>query len=92
MVHVLEQEINDETEKETTMVLAVDYQEKLMPAMHNKDAFIPRTCLLLKGLKALDIPMIASEQYPKGLGSTVPEIKEVLGTVPYLQRPHQLHG
>ena len=54
--------------KETTMVLAVDYQEKLMPAMHNKDAFIPRTCLLLKGLKALDIPMIASEQYPKGLG------------------------
>ena len=32
--------------KETTMVLAVDYQEKLMPAMHNKDAFIPRTCLL----------------------------------------------
>ncbi|WP_432619513.1 hydrolase [Butyricicoccus sp.] len=72
--------------KETTMVLAVDYQEKLMPAMHNKDAFIPRTCLLLKGLKALDIPMIASEQYPKGLGSTVPEIKEVMGTVPYLPK------
>lgn len=72
--------------KETTMVLAVDYQEKLMPAMHNKDAFIPRTCLLLEGLKALDIPMIASEQYPKGLGSTVPEIKEVMGTVPYLPK------
>lgn len=54
--------------KETTMVLAVDYQEKLMPAMHNKDAFIPRTCLLLKGLKALDIPMIASEHVSEGIG------------------------
>ncbi len=72
--------------KEDTMVLVVDYQEKLMPAMHNKDAFIPRSCMLLKGLKAMNIPAIASEQYPKGLGSTVPEIKEALGVVPYLPK------
>lgn len=65
--------------KEDTMVMVIDYQEKLMPAMHNKDEFIPRTCMLLKGLKTLDITAIASEQYPKGLGSTVPEIKEALG-------------
>ena len=64
--------------KENTAVLVVDYQEKLMPAMHNKDAFIPRTQMLLQGLQALEIPMIVSEQYPKGLGSTIPEIKEVL--------------
>ena len=42
--------------------------------------------MLLKGLKALDIPAIASEQYPKGLGSTVPEVKEALGIVPYLAK------
>ena len=64
--------------KENTAVLVIDYQEKLMPAMHNKEAFIPRTEMLLKGLQALEIPMVVSEQYPKGLGSTVPEIKEVL--------------
>lgn len=72
--------------KEDTMVLAIDYQEKLMPAMYNKDEFIPRTCMLLEGLRILDVPVIASEQYPKGLGSTVPEIKEVLGLVPYLPK------
>lgn len=72
--------------QEDTMVLVIDYQEKLMPAMHNKDTFIPRTCMLLKGLKALDIEAIASEQYPKGLGSTVPEIKEALGIAPYLPK------
>ncbi|MDO4286802.1 MAG: hydrolase [Eubacteriales bacterium] len=72
--------------KEDTLVMVIDYQEKLMPAMHNKDAFIPRTCMLLKGLKALGIEAIASEQYPKGLGSTVPEIKEALGVAPYLSK------
>ncbi len=72
--------------REDTAVLIVDYQEKLMPAMHNKDAFIPRTRMLLQGINALDIPVIVSEQYPKGLGSTVPEIKEVLGIAPILPK------
>lgn len=72
--------------KEDTLVLVIDYQEKLMPAMHNKDAFIPRTCMFLKGIHALGIEAIASEQYPKGLGSTVPEIKEAAGIVPYLPK------
>ena len=72
--------------REDTAVLVIDYQEKLMPAMHNKDAFIPRTRMLLQGLHALDIPVVVSEQYPKGLGSTVPEIKEVLGIAPVLPK------
>lgn len=72
--------------REDTAVLVIDYQEKLMPAMHNKDAFIPRTRMLLEGLHALEVPAVASEQYPKGLGSTVPEIKEVLGDAPVLAK------
>ncbi len=69
-----------------TVALVIDYQEKLMPAMHNRDAFIARTRILLQGLQALNIPMIVSEQYPKGLGSTVPEIQEVLGVAPRLPK------
>lgn len=72
--------------KEDTAVLVVDYQEKLMPAMHNKEEFIARTRILLQGLTAMNIPIIVSEQYPKGLGSTVPEIKEVLGVAPVLPK------
>lgn len=72
--------------REKTAALVIDYQEKLMPAMHNREAFIARSRILLQGLNAMDIPMIVSEQYPKGLGVTVPEIKEVLGVVPILPK------
>lgn len=72
--------------KNDTAVLVIDYQEKLMPAMHNRDAFVSRTRVLLEGLKVLGIPAIVSEQYPQGLGSTIPEIKEVLGVVPYMAK------
>ena len=72
--------------KDDTAVLVVDYQEKLMPAMHNRDAFVSRTRILLEGLKTLNIPMVVSEQYPKGLGSTVPEIKEVIGVAPFMPK------
>lgn len=72
--------------KDDTAVLVIDYQEKLMPAMHNREAFIARTRVLLQGLAALDIPVIVSEQYPKGLGTTVPEIQEVLGVAPRLPK------
>ncbi len=62
-----------------TAVLVVDYQEKLIPAICNKDSLIPRTQILLKGLRELGVPIILSEQYPKGLGATVPEIREAAG-------------
>ncbi len=62
-----------------TAVLVVDYQERLMPVIAHKDEIIARSCILLEGLKTLGIPMVLSEQYPKGLGATVPEIRSVVG-------------
>lgn len=65
--------------RDDTAVLVVDYQEKLIPAIYNKETLIPRTRMLLEGLQVLGIPVIISEQYPRGLGATVPEIREVVG-------------
>ncbi|MDR1946037.1 MAG: hydrolase [Desulfovibrio sp.] len=62
---------------DTVAAVAVDYQEKLIPAMHNPPELIRSSRILLSGLKELNIPVIISRQYPKGLGDTVPEIKEV---------------
>lgn len=65
--------------RDDTAVLVVDYQEKLIPAICNKEKLIPRTRILLEGLRQLGVPIIISEQYPKGLGATLPEIREAAG-------------
>jgi len=65
------------TAKESLM-LVVDFQEKLMPAIDRREKIIHNAGLLLRLARLLSIPVILTEQYPQGLGVTVPEIKEVL--------------
>ena len=64
-------------------LIAVDLQEKLVPAMCETEKFLPRAKILLQGAKELGLRVIATEQYPKGLGPTLPEIAELFpaGTV-----------
>ena len=62
-----------------TMTVVIDYQEKLMPAINENEKLISNSAILLKGLKELEIPMVVSQQYTKGLGETVAPIAEALG-------------
>ena len=52
-------------------LLVVDVQERLLPAMAAGNGVVERSKILLKAAKALDVPIVVSEQYPKGLGHTV---------------------
>ena len=64
---------------DNTLAIAIDFQERLMPAMHDKDASARNAAILLSGLEALQVPVIVSRQYPKGLGDTVETVKAVTG-------------
>lgn len=68
-------------DKDKTIALIVDVQEKLIPHIYNKDAILERIKILLQGLKILEIPMILNEQYKKGLGNTIAPIKELIPDV-----------
>ena len=46
-----------------TAAVVIDYQERLMPVMFDKDSLIERSVTLLKGLNILGVPMFISEQY-----------------------------
>ncbi|MGN0383058.1 MAG: isochorismatase family protein [Eubacterium sp.] len=59
-------------------VIVIDMQEKLLPAMDEKQKILDRTCKLLETAQLLDIPILLTEQYPKGLGETVREIKDIV--------------
>lgn len=64
--------------KEESLLLVIDIQERLVPVMDYKDQVIKNTEILAKAAKEMDIPIVVTEQYPKGLGKTVPELNEVL--------------
>ncbi|NVF11829.1 isochorismatase family protein [Anaerococcus sp. AGMB00486] len=64
--------------KENTILLVVDLQEKLMPAIYKSDEIVKKTSVLLKTFDMYGIDKIATEQYPKGLGKSVADIKKYL--------------
>lgn len=61
-----------------TVLLLIDFQEKLFPAMHEKDKLLKNVLKLIRGVKVLEVPVLVTEQYPQGLGPTLPEIKKLL--------------
>lgn len=65
--------------REDTVFIAIDYQEKLMPVMYNKEKLEEKVCRLAEGMKALGIPHIVTQQYTKGIGETIPSIAEAIG-------------
>ena len=65
-------------DKENSALLIVDVQERLAPAMKVRDEVIGNCIHLLELAKMLNIAVVVTEQYPKGLGLTVPEIRAAL--------------
>jgi len=61
-------------ERARSQVLLVDMQERLVPAMTGAAELVANCGILLRAAHKLAIPILASEQYPKGLGHTLPEL------------------
>ena len=65
-----------------TALLVVDVQEKLIGAIADGARVVWNVRRLIDGAKALGLPTLATEQYPRGLGPTVAELAERLGPLP----------
>jgi nicotinamidase-related amidase len=65
--------------KEDTAGLIVDIQERLFPHIYENEQIEKNTNILIQGLKLLEIPILVTEQYRKGLGLTIPTIADALG-------------
>lgn len=69
-------------------LLLVDVQENLAPVMADARSVYRGCGLLLRAAARLGIPVIASEQYPKGLGSTVGELAQLLPEGAVVEKIH----
>jgi len=59
-------------------LLVVDIQEKLLPSIHQREEVVRNSQLLIRLAGILDIPIVLTTQYERGLGPTVPELAELL--------------
>jgi nicotinamidase-related amidase len=60
---------------EDSILLVVDIQERLMPSIAGAERVAARAGVLLGAARILGVPVLASEQYPRGLGRTVPDLR-----------------
>jgi hypothetical protein len=60
--------------RDNVIGLVIDFQERIFPAIWEHEKLTKNVPLLIEGLKALDIPLLVTEQYVKGLGPTIPSI------------------
>jgi nicotinamidase-related amidase len=66
--------------------MIVDPQAKLMAAIFEADRVVRNTCLLIHCAKTLEMPILATTQYIKGLGPYVPELEELVTEVPCIDK------
>ena len=72
--------------RDNTTSLIIDFQERLYPFIYDNEKLTKNVVRLIKGLNALGIKMIVTEQYSKGLGHTIPEIKEAIGDYKHIEK------
>lgn len=72
--------------KDDAVVVAIDFQEHIVPAMSHPDALVEASTKFIKGAKILGLPIMVTQQYTRGLGETVPEIKEALGDFTHIEK------
>jgi nicotinamidase-related amidase len=63
---------------ERTALVVIDVQEGFRKAIPDFERVTKATATLIEGAEAIGIPIVISEQYPKGLGETAPEVADHL--------------
>jgi len=65
-------------ERSRKALVVIDVQEAFRPAVRDFEGVARNAGVLVQGARALGVPVVATEQYPRGLGATVPEVAEHL--------------
>ena len=65
-------------DRDRAVLVVVDVQEAFRPAVLDFERVAKNAAVLVEGAQALGVPVVVTEQYPKGLGRTVPEVAEHL--------------
>ena len=65
-------------EREKTLLVVIDVQERLLPAMSDPERVLDRAARAARGCAVLGVPAIVTEQVPAALGRTVETLREAI--------------
>jgi nicotinamidase-related amidase len=69
-------------DRRLSRVVVIDLQERLVPVIAGRNELLADTRLLIEGARVWGVPVTLTEQYPQGLGGTVPEIRGLVDDTP----------
>lgn len=72
--------------KDDAVLMVIDIQERLVPAMPYGQQVVRNTNILSTAAAKLDIPILVTEQYPRGLGKTIAEVAEKVNGAPIYEK------
>jgi nicotinamidase-related amidase len=73
---------------ENTVLVIIDIQEKLARIMNDLEQTVKNMQTFIRGIQVFNIPVIVTEQYPQGLGKTIPEIAGLLPEAQPIPKVH----
>lgn len=73
-------------DRKDALLLVIDIQERLAAAMAERERVVENTGHLIAAAGLLDVPVLLTEQYPKGLGPTVPEVRAALPSLAAIEK------
>jgi nicotinamidase-related amidase len=78
--------VPDRLDPDRALLLVVDVQEAFRPHIDGWAPLVAHCDALVRGCRALDVPVIVTEQYPQGLGHTIPELAEALDGIAPIEK------
>jgi hypothetical protein len=72
--------------RENTIGVVIDIQEKLVPVMEDSELLVENCSKLIQGLQILGLNLLITQQYTKGLGDTINEIKSAISDFQYIEK------
>lgn len=70
----------------TSTLLVIDVQEKLLAGIHENESLVKNCSWLIRLAQEVDVPVLGSEQYPKGVGPTTSELQDLLGASAFVAK------
>ncbi len=70
------------------ILVVIDMQQRLVPAVLAPARTLKNAAMLIEAARELEVPIVLTEQYPRGLGSTMPEISKAAGNSPVFEKMH----